>query len=89
MVHLPPLQAARKRLPSGKVAHLRVRLKAVHRAGKNARVMMHDPTGGWGKRVGVVADDDDDTTLCMQARCVALSTVKCWRRWGLPSALGQ
>ena len=51
---LPSPQAARKRLPSGKVPHLRVRLKTINRGGRNARAVMQDPTGGWGRWEGWV-----------------------------------
>ena len=42
---LPPLQASCKQLRGGKVVHLRVMLKSIVPAGKNASAILKDPTG--------------------------------------------
>ena len=40
-----PLQSCKKALPNGKVAHLRVVLKNILPAGKNASALLKDPSG--------------------------------------------
>ena len=62
------IQSAKKALPNGKVAHLRVVLKSILPAGRNASALLKDPSGefrGEGCRSGCY----NSVTRCAGIEC--------------------